>query len=83
MEDRKRRLTYAVGPSVLGCPLVGATRSNRGAIPLALVCLTTGGGQPRRDLAVLFGLCGSARGVPQVLNPSIIIYGSNVGLWVL
>ena len=28
---------------------------------------------PGRDLTVLFGLCDAGRGVPQVLNPSILI----------
>ena len=28
---------------------------------------------PGRDLTVLFGLCDAKRGVPQVLNPSILI----------
>ena len=31
------------------------------------------GGGPRRDLTVLFSLCGAIKGVPQVLNPSILI----------
>ena len=31
------------------------------------------GGGLRRDLTVLFSLCGAIKGAPQVLNPSILI----------
>ena len=31
-----------------------------------------------RDLTVLFGLCDAGRGVPQVLNPSILIIWTKI-----
>ena len=33
---------------------------------------------PGRDLMVLFGLCDAVRGVPQVLNPSILIIWTKI-----
>ena len=39
----------------------------------ALVGLITCERRPERDLTVLFSLCDAGRGVPQVLNPFILI----------
>ena len=33
---------------------------------------------PGQDLTVLFGLCDAGRGVPQVLNPSILIIWTKI-----
>ena len=48
--------------------------------PQMLISLTACGGGPERDLTILFGLCDSGRGVPQVLNASIFIAWTKINL---
>ena len=45
-----------------------------------LVGVTAVGSGPERDLMVLFGLCDTSRGFPQVLNTSILIVWTYLGV---